>query len=220
MSVKAAEGLNMLLEEFGIPTGSENALKFRIFLALLQKWNQRMNLTASTDWDFLKYFFWEGIWAAGFYPEWFRRHLDIGSGAGFPGIPLAILEAHTIVEMVESREKRALFLENAVRELDLAHSVVHQQRVLDLLKASGGHWDCFSWKAIKLNVLELETLCERGSSEGHAWMFHGKEMAVQDFGEMAKRFELVKSERFPGRNDWNLAIFKKLPVQSELNKRE
>jgi 16S rRNA (guanine(527)-N(7))-methyltransferase RsmG len=215
MSAKPAEGLKQLLDEFRISAGTEKALQFKAFLSLLLKWSQRMNLTASTDWDFLKPFFWEGMWAAGFYPESASRHLDIGSGAGFPIIPMAILAPHAKVEMVESREKRAYFLENAVRELGLAHASVHQARLLDLRIGEGQAWDCFSWKAIRLNTLELEWIWSNGKPGSTTWMFHGREMAVEDPVAMGNRFQIVKVELFPGRKEWKLSIFKNVSRETE-----
>jgi 16S rRNA (guanine(527)-N(7))-methyltransferase RsmG len=210
--VKPTEGLKALLDEFGFPAGSDNSLKFLTFLGLLQKWNTRINLTASTEWEFLKPFFWEGMWAAGFYPEWAKRHLDIGSGAGFPGIPLAILASNTKVEMVESRAKRAFFLENVVRELGLIHSKIYQDRLQEMLKKNQEKkWDCFSWKAIKLSAGDLEQLFGRDNSKSQFWMFHGKELAVEDPGVMEKGFTILKKELFPGRKEWKLSIFKKVP---------
>jgi 16S rRNA (guanine527-N7)-methyltransferase len=89
--VESAEELNRLLDEFGIPAGSDSGLKLRTFLKLLEKWNARINLTSSTDWNVLEPLFAEGLWASGFYPAGFVQHLDIGSGAGFPGLPMRIM---------------------------------------------------------------------------------------------------------------------------------
>jgi 16S rRNA (guanine527-N7)-methyltransferase len=61
--------------------------------------------------------------------------LDVGSGAGFPGIPLAIVWPGTTVILLESREKKAGFLERAVRELGLRNVRVVCGRLED-----GGNW--------------------------------------------------------------------------------
>jgi 16S rRNA (guanine(527)-N(7))-methyltransferase RsmG len=210
MSVQPVEELKLLLGEFGIFPESESAQKFQAFLALLQKWNARINLTASTEWNYLKPLFWEGIWAAGFYPNWPERHLDIGSGAGFPGVPLAILAPHARLEMVESRAKRAFFLENAVTELGLGGTRVHRTRLQELLNDDPGIWDCFSWKGLKLNVCDLKQLSIRADSRSLFWMFHGKDLAVQNPGDVERLLKMVSSEQFPGRKEWKLSIFKKV----------
>jgi 16S rRNA (guanine(527)-N(7))-methyltransferase RsmG len=218
MSVDPAEGLKLLLDVFGISPGSESALKFRAFLALLQKWNSRINLTASTGWEYLEPLFGEGFWAAGFYPGWSERHLDIGSGAGFPGIPLAILAPHVKMEMVESRAKRAFFLENVIIELDLSSARVHQARLQDFLGGQQRIWDSFSWKGLKLSALDMEQLSVHANSRSLFWMFHGKDLAVQDPDYLRGLFEIVSSEKFPGRKEWKLTIYRKVqgsgfPVQ-------
>jgi 16S rRNA (guanine(527)-N(7))-methyltransferase RsmG len=210
MSVDPAEGLKLLLDKSGISPGSENALKFRAFLALLLKWNARINLTASTGWNYLRPLFEEGIWAARFYPDWPERHLDIGSGAGFPGIPLAILAPHAKLEMVESRAKKAFFLENVVIELALGGARVHQARLQEFLKGNPGIWDCFSWKGLKLSAFDLEQLSARANSQSLFWIFHGKDLAVQDPEDIKGLFEMVSNERFPGRKEWRLSILKKV----------
>lgn len=58
--------------------------------------------------------------------------LDIGSGAGFPGIPLAVVWRTATITLVERREKKAAFLERAVRELGLKNTRVVPSRVEDL----------------------------------------------------------------------------------------
>jgi 16S rRNA (guanine527-N7)-methyltransferase len=58
--------------------------------------------------------------------------LDVGSGAGFPGIPLAVVWKTATVTLVERREKKAAFLERAVRELGLKNTKVAASRVEDI----------------------------------------------------------------------------------------
>jgi 16S rRNA (guanine(527)-N(7))-methyltransferase RsmG len=206
--VASAEGLKHLLERCRISLGSDQGLKLLDYLALLEKWNARVNLTASTDWDALHPFFEEAIWASGFYPKGSIRHLDIGSGAGFPAIPIRILAPQMKLEMVESRTKRAFFLEKAAAELELAGTQVYQSRVEKLLEGNRGMWDCFSWKGIKLSKNVLENMCNHARSESLFWMFHGKELAVHDANAVGDRLEIVRKEEFPGRNEWELTIYK------------
>jgi 16S rRNA (guanine(527)-N(7))-methyltransferase RsmG len=204
----SAEEMECLLDEFGIPIGSDSGLKLRTFLALLQKWNARINLTASTEWDALKPLFAEGLWASGFYPAQSVRHLDIGSGAGFPGIPMRIMAPQMKLEMVESREKRAYFLESAAAELGLVGTEVRRQRLDEFLRSSYEAWDCFSWKALKLGKEDMELLLGRAKPESRFWLFHGKELPVQDQGILESRLELVRQESFPGKKEWRLSIYR------------
>lgn len=65
--------------------------------------------------------------------------LDVGSGAGFPGIPLAVLWSETSMTLLEGREKKAAFLERAVRELDLKNTRVVPARLEDLAAGPPTH---------------------------------------------------------------------------------
>ena len=119
----AADSLKRLLVRTGIGAESESGSKMLCYLRLLEKWNSRINLTASTEWSALGPLFEEGIWAARFYAG--RRaafHLDIGSGAGFPGVLLRILTPRMQLDMVESRSKRAAFLDSVIQEIGLSES--------------------------------------------------------------------------------------------------
>jgi len=128
----SVEELERLLDEFGIPTGSDPGLKLRTFLALLRKWNAQINLTASTEWDALGPLFAEGLWASGFYPAQSIRHLDIGSGAGFPGIPIKIIRPDIQMYLIEPSGKKAAFLRHIVRQIQLEQIAVIEKRIEEI----------------------------------------------------------------------------------------
>ncbi|HET7267984.1 MAG TPA: 16S rRNA (guanine(527)-N(7))-methyltransferase RsmG [Oleiagrimonas sp.] len=112
------------------------------YLQLLARWNRSFNLTAVRD-----------------PAAMVTRHLldslaiaphlqgtsaaDLGSGAGLPGIPLAIAAPERQWLLVDSNGKKARFLRAAVRELDLANVQVAQQRVEDVQ----GRFDCVTARA-------------------------------------------------------------------------
>ena len=129
---KTGISLKKLLQDWRIPLDSHPAERMLQYLRLLEKWNSRVNLTASSDWDSIGFLFEEAIWASKFYGKSFARHLDIGSGAGFPAIVLKILNPSIALEMVESREKRAIFLETVLAELGLKDSKVSNSRILQI----------------------------------------------------------------------------------------
>ncbi len=90
-----------------------------LYLDLLLKWNARTNLTAIRDpEEIVRRHFGESLFAA--------RHLgpcdtllDLGSGAGFPGLPIALLHPEIHVTLAESQNKKATFLREAVRTLNI-----------------------------------------------------------------------------------------------------
>lgn len=91
------------------------------YLDLLLKWNVRTNLTAIREpEEMVRRHFGESLFAA--------RHLgacatllDLGSGAGFPGIPIALLRPEIHVTLAESQGKKATFLREVVRTLNLSN---------------------------------------------------------------------------------------------------
>ncbi len=95
--------------------------QFEAYLALLMKWNARMNLTAAPrkPEEIVRRHFAESIFAAQQIPKHVKTLLDFGSGAGFPGIPIAICRPKIGVTLAESQGKKAAFLREAVRTLGL-----------------------------------------------------------------------------------------------------
>ncbi len=94
--------------------------QFLTYLDLLLKWNRRINLTAlrSPD-DIITRHFLDSLLLLPHLPET-GRLLDIGSGAGFPGLPLKIARPGLSVDLVEATTKKASFLKEAVRRLGLS----------------------------------------------------------------------------------------------------
>ena len=104
-------------------------------LALLLKWNTRINLTAISDpEEIITRHFGESLFAARllFTPDSRESAVDIGSGPGFPGLPLKIWSASLELTLVESNQKKAVFLKEAVRALDLTGTTVLAERAEEL----------------------------------------------------------------------------------------
>jgi 16S rRNA (guanine527-N7)-methyltransferase len=103
------------------------------YLDLLLKWNARTNLTAIRDpEEIVRRHFGESLFAArhlapGPNPDT-ATLLDFGSGAGFPGLPIAILRPKIQVTLAESQNKKATFLREAVRTLNLPNVEVWAAR--------------------------------------------------------------------------------------------
>jgi len=100
------------------------AERFERYLSLLLKWNARTNLTAVREPDeIVRRHFAESIFAARRVPREVKTLLDFGSGAGLPGIPIAICRPEITVTLAESQGKKASFLREAVRTLALKAEV-------------------------------------------------------------------------------------------------
>ncbi|MDE0717983.1 MAG: class I SAM-dependent methyltransferase, partial [Rhodospirillaceae bacterium] len=95
------------------------------YVELLQRWNARLNLTALDDSDHgLDRLVIEPLAAARHVPRATLNVIDIGSGSGSPAIPLRIALGGTRLVLVEARQRKAAFLREAVRRLELADCTV------------------------------------------------------------------------------------------------
>ena len=137
--------LNQLLEAAGHPPlAAETSEKFAAYLTLLQKWNAKTNLTAIRDEEgILSRHFLESILCATALPTGIATLLDFGSGAGFPGIPIALMRPEIQVTLAESQNKKAAFLREAVRVLEL-NTKVHSARAEELKTK----YDCITLRAV------------------------------------------------------------------------
>jgi 16S rRNA (guanine527-N7)-methyltransferase len=99
------------------------------YVALVQKWNKVYNLTAVRDTDkMLTHHLLDSL-AVVPHIATVKTILDVGSGAGLPGIPLALALADTRVTLLDSNHKKAAFLNQALIELQLGNAEVVCERV-------------------------------------------------------------------------------------------
>src|SRR5579863_2841796 len=85
---------------------------------LLCKWNKRMNLTRiHSVREAVQFHYCESLFLTHWLPKGELRIADVGSGAGFPGIPVAILRPDCTVDLIESHQRKAAFLREASRQL-------------------------------------------------------------------------------------------------------
>lgn len=100
---------------------------------LLLRWNPKINLTRITDLeDAVKYHYCESLYLARSLPSQPLTIIDVGSGAGFPGIPVAVYRPDCTIDLVEAHQRKAVFLSEAVRELRLNHVRVLPVRAEDM----------------------------------------------------------------------------------------
>lgn len=105
---------------FGISLASDQIAMVREYIQLLLKWNRSISLTTVTDPDeILRRHFGESMFAAKVRPVENCRLADVGTGPGFPGLPLKILVPSLKLFLIESNKKKCAFLSEVVRTLGL-----------------------------------------------------------------------------------------------------
>src|SRR5271170_2215417 len=125
------------LRQYGAAVAPEFAEKVRAYISLLLKWNKTISLTTVTDpIEILKFHFGESIFAASVVNFSQSRLADVGSGAGFPGLPLAMVVPDLTVTLIESNAKKCAFLSEAVRGLQLPNVTVFRGRMESLPRGS------------------------------------------------------------------------------------
>lgn len=137
--------LNELLAEAGLAAVDDGtAGKLSEYVSLILRWNARTNLTAIRDEEgILSRHIIESIAFTRLLPANIGTLLDFGSGAGLPGIPVALCRREIQVTLAESQGKKAAFLREAVRVLGLS-ATVHAGRAETLAK----QFDCVAMRAV------------------------------------------------------------------------
>jgi 16S rRNA (guanine527-N7)-methyltransferase len=116
------------IEALGIPVTTEVERKLLEYVALVQKWNRVYNLTAIRDaGQMLSHHVLDSLCVVPHLAG--ERILDVGSGAGLPGIPLALALAQSSVTLLESNHKKAAFLAQVVIELAIGNVTIVNERV-------------------------------------------------------------------------------------------
>ena len=108
------------LSEFNVSVNPDQVACIQSFIRMLRQWNEKLNLTAIRDpLEILHRHFCESMFAATAIPLPSGRLADIGSGPGFPGLPLKIIQPELDVFLVESNIKKGTFIAEVIRELGL-----------------------------------------------------------------------------------------------------
>jgi 16S rRNA (guanine527-N7)-methyltransferase len=140
-----AAHIQKLLSEAGLaPLDPTTAERFATYISLFIRWNTRTNLSSIRDEDgIIRRHLVESIAVARILPVGIVTLLDYGSGGGLPGLPIALCRPEIRVTLAESQNKKAAFLQEAVRALAL-NATVHAARA----EALPGPYDCVTLRAV------------------------------------------------------------------------
>lgn len=120
----------------------------RRYIALLLKWNQRVALTTVTDAEqIVRFHFGESMFAASAVPIRDGRLADVGSGPGFPSIPIGMVVPSLNVVSIESNLKKSTFQSEVIRSHSLSNIALYRGRMEDY-DASAGQFDFVAARAL------------------------------------------------------------------------
>ncbi len=136
--------------------------RIRAYIPLLLDWNRKISLTTVTDpVEIVKFHFGESLFAASLLPVENCRLADVGSGAGFPGMPLAMANPGLQATLIESNAKKVAFLLEVARRTELSNVNVVRSRMEDFAakepfdsicaRAVGQHASLMRWARCNLN---------------------------------------------------------------------
>ncbi len=189
----------------GIPLTREQIEQFRVFAALLAEWNQKMNLTSITESvDVQKKHFLDCLVGlplvgeeigASLPPKRGLACVDIGTGAGFPGVPLKIAWPSLKLTLVDGTAKKIRFLDEVVNALALENVTLVQGRAEELGRDRRfrGQFDLAAARAVaRLNTL-TEYVLPFVRQGGLAVIYKGPN-AAEEFMEARNAIELLGGE--------------------------
>src|SRR5689334_3662421 len=129
----SAAAIQRAMSEFSLQLNQEQVVQIQQYIKILLAWNDKVNLTAIRDpLEILHRHFCESMFGAPFLPVEKCRLADVGSGGGFPGLPLKIMRPDLEVFLIESNVKKATFLAEVIRELGLTDAKVLVSRFEEL----------------------------------------------------------------------------------------
>ena len=145
-----------MLKTLDITITDEKYDKFVMFYEILIEWNKNINLTAITNFEevFLKHFY-DSLCLVKGVSLTNQRLLDVGSGAGFPSIPLKIVFEDLDITIIDSLNKRIKFLDSLTKSLNIDVRLIHGRVEEHKFK---NHYDIVTARAVS-NLRVLTELC-------------------------------------------------------------
>lgn len=131
--------------------------KLNEYMNLVIEKNKVMNLTSITDEnEFIDKHFYDSVIPSLAINFNDKKVLDIGSGAGFPGIPLAILYPNAHFTLIETLKKRTIFLEEVIKKLELKNVAIINKRAEDIKKEERESFDIVMSRAVSSLPILIE----------------------------------------------------------------
>lgn len=187
------------LNEFGIELTAEMEEKFLLYYNMLIEWNSFMNLTAITDFDeVLKKHFTDSVSLIRAIPDLAEKNyrmIDIGTGAGFPGIPLKIVFPNISVVLLDSLNKRVNFLNEVISKLQLTDITAMHGRAEDFAqnKEYRESFDLCVSRAVA-NLATLSEYCLPFVKKNGRFISYKSEKVSEEFEVSGKAISVLGGE--------------------------
>ncbi len=203
--------LNELLQEAGLESlDDEKTHKFEAYLSLFVRWNKKLNLSSVRDEEgILSRHFVESIAVAQAIPNEITTLLDFGSGAGLPGIPIALCRPPIAVTLAESQVRKAAFLQEAVRVLGIA-AKVHADRAETLGEFPKQVFDCAVLRAVEKMPKAVAAAVKLVAPHGWLALMTTDACLAELQTAAGPQFNWKESVRLPGSDSRILALGQKI----------
>ncbi len=167
-----------IFSAYDIPLSERQENQLNMYYELLIEWNQKINLTSITEYDMVvqRHFLDSALLIkCSIYSNDAASVLDIGTGAGFPGIVLAILNQRNVFTLIDSLQKRVEFLNVVIQNLQLSNVQIFHGRAEDYGKNSEfrGKFDFVVSRAVAELPLLLEYCIPFVKKDGYFVSYKG-----------------------------------------------
>lgn len=212
------EKMKSLSNNIDIEITKSQVEKFYIYMIQLLEWNKKINLTAIEDQDeiILKHFI--DSLTIEKYIKNAKNIIDIGTGAGFPGIPIAIMNNNINITLLDSLNKRIKFLDNIIQKLELNNVIAIHGRAEDIAKLEEYRekFDIVTSRAVAPFNILLEYMLPFNKVNGKSISMKGSnieeiENSSKALNELGGKIESIEKINLPNTEvQRNIIIIKKI----------
>jgi 16S rRNA (guanine527-N7)-methyltransferase len=179
-SMLSDQSIISCMSDYGVSANALQCEQIRAYIALILKWNKLVSLTSITDeLEILKFHFGESAFALSAVSGINGRLADVGSGAGFPGLPIRIFGEAVDLLLLESNAKKCAFLSEAVRQLALDNVRIVRARFEDVAGELGGSLDFVVSRAVGGYSGLLKWAAQSLKPDGQVVLWVGKKDAAE-----------------------------------------
>ena len=185
------------------------AESLEVYFDLLARWNARINLTAvqlsPPNDPAIDRLFVEPLAAARYFPDQWAHWFDLGSGGGSPAIPLRLVRQSGALTMIEAKTRKAAFLREVVRALQLSQTSVENARFQAVASDRAATAQVVSVRAVHPDRQLAESAAALPGFEGRLFVFTSLEMPLN-----VAQFDHLETVPLLEKDSSRLAIYRKV----------